>query len=202
MRQQSTPCPQGSQQLGQAIARAAATPSGQQGMPTRDPPLLKLLPATPLPKPERSAGTPGSRRAVLSTTPYRSEPTANGSRRGAPGAAQALQSGPGLQDPLCFPSPPLPLGVRRALHPAPRALDPGLYTPPFPPAPPGAPPPWSRPTQARSRPLPPPPASLTEPGGGGATLGRGVAAGLHPRTRFRTVRLRVWTRDAHPESPP
>lgn len=125
MRQQSTPCPHGAQPLGQAIARAAATPSGQPGMPTQDPPLLKLLPATRLPKPEKSAGTPRSRRAVLSTTAYRSEPTANESRGGAPGAAQTLQSGPGIQDPLCFPSPPLSLGVRRAPHPALRAAGPG-----------------------------------------------------------------------------
>lgn len=44
--------------------------------------------------------------------------------------------------------------------------------------------------------------ALAGPGGGGATLGRGVATGLDARTRFGAPRLRVGPRDAHPESPP
>lgn len=129
--------------------------------------------------------------------PRQPEPPATQSEATRP--ADSSQPRPGSEDRL--PAPPL--GVPRAPHPAPRAPQQG---------PAHAPPPRSgRPLRPRPGPAPPGPTQARQappiphragPGGGGATLGRGVASGPDARTRSRPSRLRVGPRDDHPSSPP
>ena len=127
----------------------------------------------------------GGRRAGPPTTQRQSEPIVNTSWAGGPGAAETLQRRAESQDPATS-RPPGSDGPATARG-GPRTRTPALG----PPLPLPGPRPLPGPAPRRRAQAPHLPLCSRSPGGGGATLGRGVAAGLHARTRSRALRLRV-----------
>lgn len=204
MSQQSGPQPQSATAAPTPAATATATSSGLQEEPKRDP---RSSSGSIPPCGSRGRRRPGGhegRRAVPPTTQPQSEPIVNTSCAGGLGATQSLQRGAGSEDPSTshhhhhhhHHGSDGPAAAHRALRTNTRASAPSSLSP-FPPARP-----LPRPPHAGARQAPHLPLRSRGPSGGGATLGRGVAAGLDARTRSRTLRLRVGPRDAHPESPP
>lgn len=140
----------------------------------------------------------GGRRAGPPTTQRQSEPIVNTSCARGPRAADTLQRRAESQDPAT--SRPPGFDGPATSRGGPRTGTPALGTPL--PVPRPAPRPLPGPAPRRRAQAPHLPLCSRGPGGGGATLGRGVASGPHARTRSQALRLRVGPRDAQPESPP